>query len=50
MKKIIGIVITTLCLCLVVACGARSEKVNLEKQGRNIVQIKVLVFIILMIL
>ena len=35
MKKIIGIVITTLCLCLVVACGARSEKVNLEKTGKE---------------
>ena len=36
MKKIIGIVITTLCLCLVVACGARSEKVNLEKNREGI--------------
>ena len=35
MKKIIGIVITTLCLSLVVACGARSEKVNLEKTGKE---------------
>lgn len=35
MKKIFGIVITTLCLCLVTACGARDEKVNLEKTGKE---------------
>ena len=27
------ILVTTLCLCLVTACGARDKDVNLEKSG-----------------
>ena len=33
MKKIMKILVTTLCLCLVTACGARDKDVNLEKSG-----------------
>ena len=35
MKKIILIIITTLCLGLVIACGARDQEVNLEKTGKK---------------
>lgn len=35
MKKLIKIIITTLCLCLVTACGARDKDVNLEKTGKK---------------
>lgn len=33
MKKLIKIVITTICLVIVTACGAKNELVNLEKDG-----------------
>lgn len=35
MKKVILIIITTLCLSLVIACGARDREVNLEKTGKK---------------
>lgn len=35
MKKIILIIITTLCLSLVIACGALDQEVNLEKTGKE---------------
>ena len=35
MKKIILIIVTTLCLGLVIACGARDQEVNLEKTGKK---------------
>lgn len=35
MKKLLKIVIATLCLCLIVACGTRNEKVNLKKTGKK---------------
>lgn len=35
MKKIIMLVVTTLCLCLVVACQSREKEVNLEKTGEK---------------
>lgn len=37
MKKVILIIITTLCLGLMVACGARDQEVNLEKTGKEYV-------------
>ena len=35
MKKLILIIITTLCLSLIVACGALDREVNLEKNGKK---------------
>lgn len=35
MKKIILIVVTTLCLSLIIACGAHNREVNLEKTGKK---------------
>lgn len=35
MKKIIKLLVTTLCLFLVTACGARDQDVNLEKTGKK---------------
>ena len=34
MKKLVLIIITTLCLILIVACGAFDREVNLEKNGK----------------
>lgn len=35
MKKIIKVLLTTLCLCLITGCGARDKNVNLEKTGEK---------------
>lgn len=35
MKKIIKVLLTTLCLCLMTGCGTRDKNVNLEKTGEK---------------
>lgn len=50
MKKIMKILVTTLCLCLVTACGARDKDVNLEKVELGTVLMMELVFIIQVIM